>query len=510
MAHTSDLPPTGPLARLRAFFYSEEAPWGMALVRITLSLVLLVDTLPRWPHVRECCSTDGTPSPLWASYGQPDLLPVPSGALAVALYTGMIGCLVCASAGWMTRVSLIGAMLLYAWFGMLDMLGALTKYTAIATHALFLLSLSQCGAVWSVDAWLKRRRSAMDPGVALPGEPQPPTSAAWPRRLLQLLIGLIYLASAVTKVNTPSFFSGDQLLFWMLTDVNCDNPIGDRLSVYPALLPLSAYATLLWEILFIVLCWRGLGRVCVLSIGVIFHFLTWGMLGLNIFPFVYLCLYFAFVEERDVARCASWLQRVARRFRQDGQPARTMGWLPQAPAWLGPAQSVTAFALFLAAVIVGGVEAEYRRDPFGERRAGGPLPLVPLPQEQVDRLYSTSRAVRPQDKLFALDLGSVSLGGVVADRRKAFRNGEQAIVQCSLLPPHEDMWVEFNLHDASGSIVKRHGQVAPREVFRSSHVLNFDGELAAGDYDFVLRFDGQEVARRRFSLLPDGSSGGGL
>jgi hypothetical protein len=221
---------------------------------------------------------------------------------------------------------------------------------------------------------------------------------------------------------------------------------------------------------------------------------------------VYLCLYFAFVEERDVARCASWLKRVARRFRQDGAPARTTAWAP--PGWMGPAQSATAFALFLATVIVIGVEAEYRRDPFGERRAGGPLPLVPLPQEQVDRLYSTSRAVHPQDKLFALDLGSVALGGVVADQRKAFRSGEQAIVQCSLLPPHEDMWVEFNLHDASGSIIQRHGQVAPREVFRSSHVLKLDGELAAGDYDVVLRFDGQEVARKRFTLLPEGSSAG--
>jgi hypothetical protein len=139
------------------------------------------------------------------------------------------------------------------------------------------------------------------------------------------------------------------------------------------------------------------------------------------------------------------------------------------------------------------------------------LPLAPLPQEQVDRLYSTSRGVRPRDKLFALDLGSVSLGGVVADRRKEFRSGEQAIVQCSLLPPHEDMWVEFNLHDASGSIISRHGQVAPREVFRSSHVLNLDGELAPGDYDFVLRFDGQEVvARKRFTLLPGESSARGL
>ncbi|GIT28627.1 MAG: hypothetical protein Ct9H300mP1_06730 [Planctomycetaceae bacterium] len=46
---------------------------------------------------------------------------------------------------------------------------------------------------------------------------------AWPRRLMQLLIGLIYLGAAITKIHTPTFFSGDQLRFWLMTDVNNSN-----------------------------------------------------------------------------------------------------------------------------------------------------------------------------------------------------------------------------------------------------------------------------------------------
>ena len=38
---------------LRRFFFDREIPVGMALMRIALPLVLLIDAVQRWPRVRE-------------------------------------------------------------------------------------------------------------------------------------------------------------------------------------------------------------------------------------------------------------------------------------------------------------------------------------------------------------------------------------------------------------------------------------------------------------------------
>ncbi len=484
-------------ARCREFFYAEEVPYGLALTRIILPLVMLIAVVPRWPHARELFSSDGAPTPLWHSYGMPDLLPVPPGTLAVALHSALIFCLLAVSFGWMTRCALVVTTVLYAYFDMLDMLSSLTKYSCIATHAFFLLSLSQCGSVWSLDAWLRSRRG---------GGTSPGRFPVWPRRLLQLLIGVIYLGAAATKFHTPSFFSGDQLVYWMLTEITSANPLGDYLSLYPAGVPLMAYVTIIWEVAFIFVSWRGYGRAIMLSIGVLFHVLTFGMLGLIVFPLVYLALYMAWISEQDVGRLTAWGRRLRERlFHQD---ATALPGLPAVRSLSGfrieAGQSAAAFVLLLAVTMAAGVQAEQHMDPFGERTAGPRPRLLPLAPEQVARLLQEDKRVRPDDMLFGFDVGSMTLGGIVANHKDTFTYGEQAVIQCHLIPPHQDLWVEFNLHDADGRIVKRHGQVMPREYVRAGLTYRFTEELPPGEYAWVLRYQGRDISRRPFHLVGSG------
>lgn len=479
---------------LREFFYAERVPYGLALMRIFLPLVLLIDALPRWFHVRELYSSDGAPAPMWVSYGISEGLPIPSGPVAVACYTAMIFCLLAASAGWMTRLSLIAATVLYVYFSSLDMVSTLTKYTVLGGHALFLLSLSHCGSLWSVDAALARLRGAAPAA--------PPRFPIWPQRLIQLLVGVIYLAAAFTKLHTPSFFSGDQLVFWMLTKLTASNPLGERMALYPALAPLSAYVVVIWEVAFVFVAWRGIGRLSMLSIGLVFHALTWSMLGLIVFPLLYCALYLAWLHESDVDRIAAWLSRRRVRAANPSDFAAAPALSPRWGTWCGPAPSAAAFAVVVAAASVAAVEIEHRSDPFGERRAAGRYQLSQLPEQRVAELLRRDTRVRPQDKVFAFDVGTETIGGIVANRRTTFSYGEQAVVQCSLLPPHEDLWVEFNLHDAQGRIVSRHGQFAPREFVRSNYTYRFKEDLAPGDYQWVLRVDGMDVAKRPFRLSP--------
>src|SRR5260221_225609 len=51
---------------LRDFIFAQEVPYGMALVRMTLPLVLLVDVLRRWTLALELYS------PYWSSARLPD------------------------------------------------------------------------------------------------------------------------------------------------------------------------------------------------------------------------------------------------------------------------------------------------------------------------------------------------------------------------------------------------------------------------------------------------------
>src|SRR5207248_2160846 len=137
----------------------------------------------------------------------------------------------------------------------------ITKYTVIATHMLLLLGLSNCGAIWSVDCWL-RDRTRRTPRLFPAADEY--RSAVWPRRLMQILLGIIYFGAAITKLHTPAFFSGDQLMYWMMTYLNNPHPLGDYLTQYQLLIVICAYVTVVWEITFLFTVWRPWLRVPVL------------------------------------------------------------------------------------------------------------------------------------------------------------------------------------------------------------------------------------------------------
>jgi len=485
-------------SQIREFFYKEEVPYGPALVRIVMPLVLLVPTLQRWPFVRELYSADGSPAPLWETFGHPGMLPELPGSVAVAAYCAMIFFLIASSVGWFTRLSLVASLVLYTFFTMTDALGTVTKYTVIASHVLLLLSLSRCGAIWSVDAWLAgiRRNS-------WPGEPSVnwPQSAIWPRRLLQILIGVTYLGAAITKMHTPAFFGGDQLIFWMLSNWNFSNPVGEYLTLLPTLLVLFAYIAIIWEVLFLFLCWRGWGRVAMLSLGVTFHLMTTLILGLYIFPMVTITVYLSFVNEQDVARFARLGRRLRRRLRSAKPVAAPIVSRFRVPEWARlPAPA--AFGLGLLGVIALGVQVEYLSDPYGLRRSEGPYALQEIDSDLVREMLKPADALREQDKFYAMDIGTTQVGGFLVDHRREFTQGERAIVEISLNTPHEDLWVECNLHDAENRTVDRVGQVVPREFSRAYANYTFTTAIEPGEYYIVLKSSGQEITRRKLVLHP--------
>ncbi|GIX03199.1 MAG: hypothetical protein KatS3mg113_0205 [Planctomycetaceae bacterium] len=480
--------------RLHHFFFAEEIPWALALIRIVLPWVMIAMMLPRWPYTRELFSVDGATAPLGIGYGYPDWLPEFSAPVMIALHTWLLMASVSLSLGWCTRLSAGVCFLVYTYLSLLDTISTLTKYTVITTHVLLLLTVSPCGAVWSLDAWWARRR----------GQPLPRKHPVWSRRLMQLMIGFVYFGAAITKINTPEFLSGDQLLFWMLTHINFRHPLGEWLTLYPVLMRLAGYIVVVWEMMFVFLVWHRLLRPWVLAVGVLFHLMTVLTLGLMIFPLVCFTCYLAYLEPADMRGLKRvWLRILARlpggireRWYHLLAQASQRGARRSLPAGLLPA----AWGVAAVLVMVLGLMGEYYLDLYVQRRPQGRPALKPLDPALAEKFLAPTQQIREIDKFFALDTGTLLAGDLLVDRRQVFYPGQRLIAQCHLIPPHEDMWLECHVRDEDNRLVSRMGMVVLREQFRANFPFEITSAWEPGWYSLVIECRGQEVLRRKFRV----------
>ncbi len=485
--------PSSEPSLLKDFFFAKEVPFGAALTRILLPLAASIPMFLRFPRVRELYSNDGSATQLFELFGRGPVLPVLSPELAIPLYGILLCALMCSVIGLRTRLSLVIAFVLYTYFNLLDGVSTITKYSVISSHMLLLLSVSRCGDVWSVDAWLNRRRANQSGVTTI----TPVASPVWPVRLMQLLFAAIYFGAAITKIQTAEFFSGEQMRYWMLSNWNYENPVGEAMAMWSPILLISAYLAVIWEILFAFLVWQKRTRVLMLLIGALFHFMTWLTLGLYIFPAICLACYFAFFTEADVLR----LRRFARRFRFNGVlhwPIATSGRLLNLLPRAVPAH--VAWICTLAAAALGGAELEHHLDIYGKNAAPGTMALKVVDPAVANAMIHNEQRVRQKDKFFSFEIGTSTIGGQLANRKAEFEFGELMIAQCNMNPPHEDMWVECVLQDSEERVVERFGQFVTREMLRANFTYRFGNRLLAGEYSMVLRNANQEIYRRDFKL----------
>jgi hypothetical protein len=500
--------PRGILARLNAFFYSEEVPYGLALMRISISIALLLAMVPRWAYARELYSSDGSPVPVWEIYGLKPLFSEPSAEAAVAIHSVLLLACLTSCLGWCTRFSMILATAGYIYLNSLDTIGTMNKYSVIASHLMLLMCFSDCGAIWSLDNWFRRsrlRRAGVPPALAN----QPRRSAAWPRRLLQLCVGLVYFGAVLTKVKIPAYFSGEQLQTWMITNYNMPNLLGRHFEPYPAILAAFGLIALIWECTFIFLAWRGIPRILMLAIGSTFHIMTLLTLGLWLFPVVCISSYLAFLNEADVA----WFKQLFARWRERGSGLRaTVGELFRSREWpmlpsVNPVWAQTAFAVLVLATAGGGIALEYKLDRYGMRRAEGPYALKPLDPNYVAQLLRPSERIRNQDKVLLFDIGSRVAAGAVLDRRTEFRQGELMKAECDLVPPHEDLWLGCELENAEHRVIDTTGCSIASESMRAIFDYTIGDSMPTGDYSLVLKIGGEEIIRRHFRVVPNRAGG---
>ncbi len=264
-----------------------EDPRPAAVMRIGLGLVLLWDAVFRWPFVIELYSSDGMPMPL-----SPETLlafPALPAMWCVVGYALLLFVLFAVTVGWQTRISLVAAFVLCAWFGLLDMAGSFKKYSVIGLHLLALLPFTQSHAVWSIDAWAHKRRFA-----------KPVQSPRWPRFLIGILVSMIYLGAVITKVRLADFGNGDLLMFSLLDERWGGTWLGMWLSTQSSLLAIVSIGTIFYEFAAAVLLWIPSTRRFMLVIGILFHLTISASMHVGIFSPMMIVALFAFLEKSDL------------------------------------------------------------------------------------------------------------------------------------------------------------------------------------------------------------------
>lgn len=164
------------------------------------------------------------------------------------------------------------------------------------------LMLGPCGARYSVDRWLEKRRAAAK-GETPAVEPSAAANVAI--RLIQVHMCIIYLFSALAKLVGPPFGSSwwDGTAVWWAAAIPEYQSIDMTwLANWPLLVAAMTYVTVFWELAYPALVWPRATRPVVLALAVAAHGGIALTLGMITFGLAMLIGNLAFVRPEFVRR----------------------------------------------------------------------------------------------------------------------------------------------------------------------------------------------------------------
>jgi HTTM domain len=293
----------------RQFWFAEIPPHLYALLRILLgtigflSLVGLRDIGLYW-------SLDGIVPPgdvnlplkaLTRSAGLEQIVPpllfltplLAFAAMAVGLWTGTS-----------VTLALIFSLVQLSWNNL-----PLSGVQGLMHGLLFCLIWTDCGVVWSVDAWLERRRGKLPV--------TPPLQPIAPLRLMRYQVALLYLSSGLWKLLNPLWRDGSALYYVL------NNNLYHRVPFFVPpewqwVLTASTYLVLLWEIGFAFAVWYPPTRRIVIALGILIHLGMMTAIEIGPFSLVVLSAYWAFADPHKIP---ALFQRIGRlRAKRDQTP----------------------------------------------------------------------------------------------------------------------------------------------------------------------------------------------
>lgn len=295
------------LQRWEEFWFAEVPPHTYALLRIAFGAVGCITLIGL-----------GDLSTFWFLDG---LVPLNVGAMSlkqylfahglgdpagVALYALTVVAFIAMMIGLQTRLAVPTALftsLLHVSWNYLPLSGS----DAALRVFLFCLVWTDCGSVWSVDAWLAARRD----GAAR--TPLEKVSMA-PLRLIRFQIALIYLNAGLWKIFSPLWRSGSAVHYVVQSNVYRRLPDGMP-PQFDQFVTLLTYGTLAWELTFAFMLLFAPTRRIALILGVLIHLGMMATIEVGPFHLMMLASYIAFLQPETVSTLPVRLGSMIRRRR---------------------------------------------------------------------------------------------------------------------------------------------------------------------------------------------------
>lgn len=273
-----------------AFWFTKQPAYPLGLVRIGFGIVVIVWTLTLWPDLLRVFGRDGAApiyAPLdyrWSVFG------IWTGDTALQIGWALL--LVAAAAltvGWHSRGAAIAVFVLLYSFNRRAFYIFNAGDTILIVIAL-VLAVSCCGAALSLD---QRRQSGSFWSAQ--------TLAAWPIRLLQIQLTLIYLVSVQAKLINKPWADGSAAFYAWRTDGRWALlPVPEWLADNAILVNAATWGTLVIELALAILVWNRRLRFWVLAAGVVMHLTMMITMNVAFFSLAMFVLYLAFVPAETI------------------------------------------------------------------------------------------------------------------------------------------------------------------------------------------------------------------
>jgi len=226
-------------------------------------------------------------------YAWSHLFYVESPAVLMALHIAALVVFLLLTLGLFSRVMSVAAWLLTVAYCH-RMQGALFGLDQINAILGMYLMVGPCGAVFSLDSWLKNRRSdksqSEKPLIAAPA-----VSTNIAIRLMQLHLCVIYLFSGIGKTKGGMWWDGSATWF-SIANYEYQSLDMTWLASAPWLLALLSHITIFWEIFYCALIWPRRTRPIMLAIAVGVHLGIASFLGMITFGTIMIVANMSFVQ----------------------------------------------------------------------------------------------------------------------------------------------------------------------------------------------------------------------
>ena len=304
------------LAAWVAVWDTREPPTALALVRIAVALVILVDLTEAWRlGVVEAV---WAPGPDGFAPGRRLLLDAFERGpdLAHGLWLAGVIAAVGMLTGTLTRVACVVTALVSAQLAHLAP-DSDRGIDAVLRVVALILALSQSHARWSIDAWVRRRL----------GRPFPAEVPAWPRRLLFLQLLWVYFSGGHNKdfdewgplghfTALGNVLGDPHFARWPDLELGALYPLTQVSTAFTVLFELGAPAMIVLSYLDGAGGWLGRGcrglRWAWLALLVGFHLGIAVMMRLGIFPWGMLAIAPVLLHPWELVRAEAWARRMLR------------------------------------------------------------------------------------------------------------------------------------------------------------------------------------------------------